>query len=307
MKSDPDLPARSRFRWGALINRALRRKGALPTLETETNSALDSLPEAPAEDPSGVVTEASPREMIQKAAAFHRLQIKDVMVPRADIVWVDHNATLDELVDLFAEAAHSRLPICRNTLDDPIGMVHIKDILSEVAAARHAGDARRSERVLARLKRELLFVPPSMRLSRLLLKMQSTRIHLALVIDEYGGADGLVSIEDLLEQVVGDIEDEHDESDDQMTDRGGGVFDASARVPVTAAEETLGLKMALDELDEPVDTLGGLVIALLGRVPQLGEIVRHPIGVDIEVLDADPRRVKQVRLRRAPKVDARAP
>ncbi len=248
---------------------------------------------------------AKRREEILRAARLDVLKVYDIMVPRADIVAVEVATPLDEVVKLFAAATVSRMPIYRDSLDDPIGMVHVKDLVTELAADNGVLDelesrARSKERVLPRLRRDVLFVPPSMRLSSLLLKMQTSRIHMALVIDEYGGTDGLLSIEDLVEQIVGDIEDEHDEAEPADTiARAGDVWEVDARLPIGALESRLGAPLTPPDWEGEIDTLGGVVFALLGRVPIRGEIVHHPVGLEIEVTDADPRRVKRLKIKRS--------
>jgi CBS domain containing-hemolysin-like protein len=257
--------------------------------------ALDALLESYLED-AHPLSEGE-RKMLVNLLSFGELRVDDVMVPRADIVAVEIGTPLAELAAIFRDAQHSRLPIYRETLDDPIGMVHIKDVLALLVPA--APEAQPAENVLQRLRREMLFVPPSMRVMDLLIKMQKSRIHMALVIDEYGGTDGLVTIEDLIEEIVGDIEDEHDvEETALITPRADGGFDVNARIPIEDLEQVLGRSLALPEREEDIDTLGGLVFSLVGRVPQRGELISHPGGFEFEILDADPRRVKKVRVHR---------
>jgi CBS domain containing-hemolysin-like protein len=217
------------------------------------------------------------------------------MVPRADIIAVEEETPLPDLVRIFRDAQHSRLPVYRDTLDHPVGMVHIKDLIGlavpEAEGAPHV-------KSIADIRRDVLFVPPSMPVVDLLVKMQTTHVHLALVIDEYGGTDGLVSIEDLVEQIVGDIEDEHDIDERALiSQRKDGEFDASARADLEEVEKAVGIALVDEEEAEEIDTLAGLVFSLVGRVPQRGEIVKHPAGVEFEVLDADPRRLKRLRIR----------
>jgi len=253
----------------------------------------------------GETVDAAQKSMIFAAARFtEELRAGEVMTPRADIIALDVSTTLGDAAKLFAESQHSRLPVYRDNLDDPIGFVHVKDVLALLAPN---GDGQASgkfaDRVLSRIKREILFVPPSMPLPTLLVTMKSRRIHLALVVDEYGGTDGLVSIEDIVEQIVGDIDDEHDiEDSDQIIVRPGGVFEADGRASVEALEKRTGAKFALEEHEDEVETVAGLAAAIAGRVPQRGEVLRHPVGFDFEVLDADPRRVKRLRVRAAPVV-----
>ncbi|MBV8977937.1 MAG: HlyC/CorC family transporter [Alphaproteobacteria bacterium] len=237
------------------------------------------------------------RRMLANLLKVGELRVEDVMVPRADIVAVEESTALAELVALFGEAQHSRLPVYRETLDDPTGLVHIKDVLALIAP-QDDGSFRWSAESIAKIKRPLLFVPPSMPVLDLLLKMQTTHMQLALVIDEYGGTDGLVSIEDLIEEIVGDIADEHDEEAPQVRGDGSGAYIADARIDLEDFRSATGLALGLDDEEaQDIDTLGGLVIYLLGRVPQRGEIVAHPNSYEFEVLEADPRRVKRLRIR----------
>lgn len=215
--------------------------------------------------------------------------VHDVMVPRADIICIPADAGLDELIDLIAEEGHSRIPVYRESLDDAIGMVHIKDVLT--------WRGRDEEFQLAKLVRKILFVAPSMQVLELLLEMRVKRSHMALVVDEFGGVDGLVTIEDLVEEIVGEIEDEHDRADvADLVRLEDASFLAEARCPIETLEGELG-KFVADEEREEIDTLGGLVFALAGHVPIRGEIVNHPSGIEFEVLDADPRRIKKLRVR----------
>lgn len=235
--------------------------------------------------------------LVGQARAFQSLTVDDVMTPRADIVAVEISTPFDALVAQFIETEHSRLPIYRGTLDDPIGVVHIKDVFKTIAGKGRKPVA--TSTVLKRLRRETLYVPTSMRAADLLAQMQKSRIHLALVIDEYGGTEGLVTLEDLIEAVVGEIDDEHDEATvSGVIARGGGVFEADARAPLEDLEIALGNgELAPPDLEEEIDTVGGLVTAIAGRVPRRGEIIDHPAGYELEVVDADPRRVKRVRIR----------
>jgi CBS domain containing-hemolysin-like protein len=232
------------------------------------------------------------------------------MVPRADIIAVDDTVSVAELMDVFRQAEHSRVPVYHETLDDPRGMVHIRDLMSWItseAKADQEGTLNLAKVDLARriasinILREILYVPGSMSVLDLLLKMQTTRLHLALVVDEYGGTDGLVSIEDLVEEVVGDIADEHDVEDEPLikSDPRLGLV-ADARTPISDLEKYLALELASEEQEEEVDTLGGLVFAIAGRIPARGELVRHPSGIEFEVLDADPRRIKKLRIHLPP-------
>ena len=253
---------------------------------------------------------AQERSMLRRILQFGTLTVEDVMVPRADIIAVDDTVSVAELMDVFRQAEHSRVPVYHETLDDPRGMVHIRDLMSWITSEAEAdkeGTLNLAKVDLARsiasisILREILYVPGSMSVLDLLLKMQTTRLHLALVVDEYGGTDGLVSIEDLVEEVVGDIADEHDVEDEPLikSDPRLGLV-ADARTPISDLEKHLGLELASEEQEEEVDTLGGLVFAIAGRIPARGELVRHPSGIEFEVLDADPRRIKKLRIHLPP-------
>jgi CBS domain containing-hemolysin-like protein len=287
---------------------------AAPTVDERRGKA-----EAPGES-----AKAEARSMMVNLLEFASMRVDDVMVPRVDIVAIEESASLHALMQRFAEASHSRLPVYRETLDDLIGMVHIKDLLSlmiKSSAQKRRRKPAKSEQETssppdklslrsadlsrtvkqAGIVRELLFVPPSMPVSDLLVKMQATHLHMAIVVDEYGGTDGLVTIEDLVEVIVGDIADEHDTGEERLIrDLGKGVYVADARVPIEEVETLLGRPLLPEEQQEEADTLGGLIFAMLGRVPVRGELVRHPSGVEFEVAESDPRRVKKIRIHAPP-------
>jgi magnesium and cobalt transporter len=226
---------------------------------------------------------------------LRRMRVEDVAVPRAEIVSVPDTITLPELVKVFRESGLTRLPVYSGTLDTPVGMAHLKDL-----ALKHGFNGKSSEFDLKQMLRPLLFVPPSMPIGVLLAKMQTERRHMALVIDEYGGVDGLVTIEDLIEQVIGEIEDEHDlDEGNNFSREKPGVYLAFARTPLEEFEAEIGLNLTdHDDIDgEEIDTLGGLVFMLAGHVPARGEVVPHPEGPEFEVIDADPRRIKRMRVR----------
>ncbi len=230
------------------------------------------------------------RAILLNALSFGELQVWDVMVPRSDINTVDISAALNDVISAMRESTHTRMPVVRESLDDVAGMVHLKDLLP------FWGDGKQFR--LKAILRELLFVPPSMKVLDLLMKMRDTGTHMAIVVDEYGGTDGMVTIEDLVEEIVGEIQDEHDKIlPPSLTERPDGMLEADARVEVEDLEKHLGQQLLETDRREDVDTLGGLIFTLLDRVPARGEIVRHPGGVEFQVLDADPRRVKRVLIR----------
>ena len=242
-------------------------------------------------------------DIVDQAEAFQTLRVSEVMTPRADILALDISSPLLEVVQRFVESEHSRMPVYRETLDDPVGVVHIKDVMRQIAppeGQEALAEPAWRESVLHRLRRDLLYVPASMRAADLLLRMRVARTHMALVIDEFGGTDGLVTLEDLVEAVVGEISDEHDEeADAQIVARPGGMLEADARVPLEELESLLGHELAPPDPEEEVETVAGLVTAMAGRVPQRGEVIQHPSGVEFEVVEADPRRIRRLRIRAA--------
>jgi magnesium and cobalt transporter len=239
------------------------------------------------------------KTLIGNILKLHEQNTADVMVQRVDIVALDVDTAFPEAVKLFVEQGHSRIPVYRETLDDVLGFVHVKDILGHLVEGRLA-DGRPVQ--LATLVRKVLVVAPSMPVLDLLLQMRLSRIHMAMVVDEFGGIDGLVTIEDLIEEIVGEIEDEHDDAaTPQLAQRADGSVIADARTPIEEFEERFAVRLRDADAEEDIDTLGGLVFMLAGRVPSRGEIIPHPGGVSFEVLDADPRRVKRLRVRGLPR------
>src|SRR5829696_9993503 len=282
-------------------------------------SIRDDLEDALAETVEDPNFSPQERAMLKNVLGFHRIRVDDVMVPRADIVAVAIDTSLGDLLNLFRTAGHSRLPVYAETLDDPKGMVHIWDFLDFLAMRADSRATRRRKAeggtpippslgrvdlsmtlAQAKILRPVLFVPRSMPAIDLLVRMQATRTHMALVIDEYGGTDGLVSIEDLIEMVVGDIEDEHDVDDARMIVKADETWVVDARASLEEVAEATGAPIAAGDLAEEVDTVGGLVVTLAGRVPSRGELIAGPADLEFEVLDADPRRVKRVRIHSRP-------
>jgi CBS domain containing-hemolysin-like protein len=256
--------------------------------------------------------------MLSNVLSLRTKRVEDVMIPRADIVAAPADISLGDLLGQFRTAGHSRLPVYGESLDDPRGMVHIRDFIDFIAARAEASRKRRRKAgaaegagpdlgavdlsatlASARILRPVLYVPASMPAVDLLVRMQATRTHMALVIDEYGGTDGLVSIEDLVEIVVGDIEDEHDEAEGAgFTRLADGRIAADARAPLEDMSEALGVDLVSARQAEDVDTLGGLIVSIAGRVPARGELIKGPDGLEFEIMDADPRRIKRVRIHR---------
>lgn len=240
------------------------------------------------------------RLLLQNILRLRDVTAYDVMVPRADIVTVDISTSLPDLIQLMNRESHSRLPVCRETLDDVVGVVHIKDVLNFYT--------KPDEYDLAKIVRKALFVSPSMRVLDLLIEMRLTRLHMAMVVDEYGGIDGLVTIEDLIESIVGDIQDEHDVDEPPgIVDRPDGSMLADARTDVSDFEKKVGAVLTAEERELDIDTLGGLVVYLAGRMPSRGEVIRHPSGIEFEVIDTDPRRVKRLHIRNPLRDQAASP
>lgn len=239
---------------------------------------------------------ASPSGMVPGMVNLRRLRVDDVAVPKAEIIAAPIDVKLPDLVEMFREHGFSRIPVFRGTLDSPLGLIHLKDL-----ALRHGfGSAPAGKFMLRPILRPLLYVPPSMPIGVLLQQMQQKRSHMALVIDEYGGVDGLVTIEDLIEQVVGEIEDEHDEIEGGLLQaEKPGQWVIQARAALSDVESETGMHLT-DEEEEEIDTIGGLIFMLAGRVPVRGEVIAHESGAEFEVLEADPRQIKRVRLRLPP-------
>ena len=258
---------------------------------------------AAGEDFSGTAQKQQRKSLMHAAENFHSIRVEDVMVPRAEIIAVAKDTPLDQLTNCFQTAGHSRLPVYNGTLDEPIGFVHVKDLLTFLAldAKGRTGKTYGRNKIINKIIRPVLFVPPSMAADALLRKMQVGRVHMAIVVDEYGGTDGLVTLEDLIEPIVGDIEDEHDDDEPEIIARkdknGNTYWDANARADIEDFEAVIGREIATPKQDEEVDTLGGLVVSIAGRVPERGEIIRHPLGMEFEILEADARRIKRLRLR----------
>jgi magnesium and cobalt transporter len=251
----------------------------------------EMIEEPPADGPHPL--SAQERVLIGNILKVHDRTAADAMVPRVDIVALDVETSFYEVVKLMVEQGHSRVPVYRETLDNVIGFVHAKDLLGPAAERR--------EIKLPLILRKVLFVAPSVPILDLLVQMRQARTHIAMVADEFGGIDGLVTIEDLIEEIVGEIEDEHDVADEpRLAERADGTLIADARTPIEALEEHQGVRLRPSGEQEEVDTLGGLVSSLAGRVPKRGEVIAHPSGIEFEVLDADPRKIKRLRVRRSP-------
>ncbi|MEW5704074.1 MAG: hemolysin family protein [Pseudomonadota bacterium] len=283
MKPPALPPGRSRLK--GIRDRLFRR--AYVRAESPLDRAIGEL--IPNEDAAKITIDPDQRVLLENVLAVRNVAVVDIMVPRADIVAVEAESTLKEVAALMSSEAHSRLPVYRKTLDDVIGIVHIKEILdSWISQAPFH---------LSKIDRPALFVAPTMRVLDLLLQMRSAHTHMALVVDEYGGVNGLVTIEDLVEEIIGEIQDEHDvETPPMLAALQDGSLLADARVELETFEARIGRRLLVDE-DEDIDTLGGLVFYLAGRVPARGEIIHHPSGIEFEILEADARRIRRLRVR----------
>jgi len=246
-------------------------------IDTSDNSSRELTPEE--------------KNMLNNVIGFGESRVEDCMVPRADIVGLELDTDVKDILKIFSESNHSRIPVYKETLDNPIGMLHMKDLISVFS------DKNFDNIDIEKFLREILFVPPSMKSRDLLVRMQTSRIHMALVIDEYGGTDGLVTIEDLIEEIIGEIEDELFEEDLDRIKIYDNYIDSSARASIEEINDIVGKSLFTDDIDEEINTIGGLVFVLAGRVPQRGELINHPLGFEIEITDADSRRIKKVRLR----------
>ena len=245
------------------------------------------------ESSENALRELTPEEknMLNNVIGFGESRVEDCMVPRADIVGLELDTNTKDILQIFSKSNHSRIPVYKETLDNPIGMLHMKDLIGIFSEKNF------DEINIEKFQREILFVPPSMKSRDLLVRMQTSRIHMALVIDEYGGTDGLVTIEDLIEEIIGEIEDELFEEDLDRIKIYENYIDASARTSIGEINDIVGKSLFTEDIDEEINTIGGLVFVLAGRVPQRGELINHPLGFEIEITDADSRRIKKVRLR----------
>ena len=249
----------------------------------------------PETTPGTPENDAQQRALLANVRKMGEKRVSDAMVPRADVIGVEVDTPFADVMEIFQTGGHSRLPVFRETLDDPLGFIHVKDLFMAFGAQTANPSAIGGFKATDHL-RKTLTVPPSMPCGTLLQAMQAQRMHMALVIDEYGGVDGLITIEDLLELIVGEIEDEHDTANGATwTREEDGKYRAAARTYLEDFEEEVGIEL-LEDKDEDVDTLGGLVFMLCNRIPARGEVIRHPDGHEFEILDADPRRIKRLRV-----------
>lgn len=296
----------------------------LPFLRSrQTSSLREDLADALSEQDSGdTVFSPEERAMLHNILRLREIRVEDVMIPRADVEAVEISMPLGEVLEQFEKSGHSRMPVYAETLDDPRGMIHIRDVLNFITRQARQKSSRRNgtagktngtngtpptrfdigridlSKTIGELNlmRKVLFVPPSMLASGLMARMQASHIQMALVIDEYGGTDGLVSLEDIVEMVVGDIEDEHDDEEIMILQESDGIFVVDARADLDELAEKIGPSFAVGEHGEDVDTVGGLIFSVLGRIPSRGEVVQAIPGYEFHVLEVDPRRIRRVRI-----------
>jgi CBS domain containing-hemolysin-like protein len=234
---------------------------------------------------------------IDNWAHYKNLKAEEIMIPRIDIVAIDHKSSLDEICKIFLKSRHTRMPVFNNELDNIIGFINIKDIFPYLVLPQENSNFK-----IDKIIRKLLIVSPSMKIFDLLEEMKKSRTHIALVVDEFGGSDGLITIEDLVEEIIGEIEDEHDQdhSDSDFKEIKPNIFEANGRIEIDVLEEKLGLPLAQEDSDEKYETLGGLILSISGHVPEKGEKIFHaPTGLFFEILDGDPRRIKKVLIEKA--------
>jgi len=275
--------------WRDMWRFARRRNG-----DGSLRDTLEELIERHEEDPHPV--DPAERILLENTLRLRNVTAEDISVPRADIVAVEIDTPLDDVIALMGTTLHSRLPVYRKNLDDVVGMVHVKDVLAQARQEQPAP--------LSALIKQVLFISPSARVLDLLLQMRLSRIHMGLIVDEYGGIDGLVTIENIVEEIVGEIRDEHEiEESPQIIPRSDGTMIADARTSLEDFEELVG-PVLTEEEREDIDTLGGLVFTLVGRVPTRGELVTHSSGIEFEVLEGDPRKLKKLRIRNLPRAEA---
>ena len=255
------------------------------TLEEEVTELIEE------HDPEGTQVGSEERNILSNLLNLGDQRVEDVMIPRSDIIAVDNNITLDEIKKVIADKEHTRMPVYNESLDNVKGFVHIKDLLPLLGTS----DVFSVNKIM----RKILYVPESMKVLDLLVKMRTKRVHMALVLDEYGGTEGLVTLEDLVEEIIGEIEDEHDEIiDTEIVQVDKNTLEVNARVSIDELEEKLNVKLSIDNDDDDFDTIGGLIFVMLGRVPEIGETVKHECGYIFEITDADPRKIKKILLRK---------
>ena len=273
------------------IRNLLGRPATEPTLRQSIAELMQEAADVPEAAAPPSELDRQERVLIHNILRLRETTADDVMVPRADIVAMRADLTLEQAIEQIRGDGHSRLPVYHEQLDDIVGMVHVKDVFAYVG--------RPEAFSLDAILRKPLMVAPRVRVLDLLLQMRQARMHMALVVDEYGGIDGLVTIEDLVETITGDIADEHDDEEVPMiAERPDGALDLNARLPVAAFEDRLGPILTQDERDADIDTVGGLVFTLAGRVPAKGEVISHPSGLEFRILEADARRIRRLRARR---------
>ena len=275
--------------FGDLMRRLRSFAGATAADDGGVRARIEDLIDGNAEDDQGQKLVPAVRELVLNALAFGELQVADVMVQRPDIKAVPKDASLSKILETMHSGMHTRLPVYESVLDDIVGMVHIKDLLPFIGTSQ--------EFYLGNIIRRVLVVPVSMSVLDLVREMRDTRVHMALVVDEFGGTDGLVTMEDLVGEIIGEIPDEHDPAKDaEIVEQPDGSIDVDGRVYLDDLEERLGVELVDDETREEVDTVSGLISTLVDRIPAAGEKIAHPVGFVFEIIDATPRRVDRIKI-----------
>jgi CBS domain containing-hemolysin-like protein len=239
------------------------------------------------EESDGQTMSSEERTILQNVLRFGEITVQDIMIPRTDIVAVEHGISLSDLKTILIEQEHTRMPVYRESLDNVIGFIHIKDLIPIITNTKPF--------VIENIIRKLLVISPNMKLIDLLVKMRQSRMHMALVLDEYGGTDGLVTIEDVVEEIIGEIQDEHDDEEIDFVRLNDNTIEASARLPISELEEIVKIQIPLE--DEEIETVGGLILSVMGYVPVKGEQLVHPTGIEFEIIDSDPRKINTVRIK----------
>jgi len=282
------LPADSGFKFSSIIRLFSGGRNGTDHLRDTIEELIELEEDGDGKDNAEELT------LFRNVLRVRDVQVDDVMVPRADIKAVDADTTVETVAKIMSETGHSRLPVFRGHLDDVVGMIHIKDLLAFWDDQQGAS--------ITKIVRQSLFVAPSMPALELLLQMRVQRLHMALVVDEFGGIDGLVTIEDLVEEIIGEIEDEHDQAiGPRIVKQGSDVIDVDARLRIEDFELEAGSFLSSTDREEDIDTVGGLVFYIAGRVPGRGEVIRHSSGIEFEVIDADPRRIRRLRASSLPR------
>ena len=269
-----------------IISKLIKKINFLGNNQSLRDSIKDVIDEKSNEESQNIDLSSKEKSILSNILSINKLKADDVMIPRASIVAISQDSSFQNIVDTIDKESHSRMPVFRKDLDDVLGMIHIKDII-KFSGSNH------NDFNIKKIMREVLFVPPTMPVMNLLLKMQATKLHMALVIDEHGGTDGLITIEDVIEEIVGEIEDEHDKDDDfNFKKIDSNTFEAKADMTLDDFNHESNLSI----VEENVDTLGGYIFSKINRVPYAGEVIKVDNTYQFEIIEADPRKIKKIRI-----------